>query len=141
MRKVRILLLSCLAVLLLGVAALAAEPVSFWGSIAGTEVPVSGMEFSVAKKADKQTVTPTDEEKTGIASGNMVLAALTVKAEKACTPLTLTVCGKTMTYYVPTQWTKIVLAASGDKSMKVKLEPEAPILVGDATFENCKKKT
>ena len=87
----------------------------------------------------------TSEEKSAIRTGDMLLFSFVVKADTS-SPIEITVDvgtitnyldkSMTLTYYVPTQWTRIYLPIRASELRGVTLKSEANVYLAEAKYEN-----
>lgn len=90
----------------------------------------------------------TDEDKSEVKPGDVILFSFAVKAKDVSVPLNIkadlgTVINnnskedsKTMTYYVPVQWTRIYMPIASNGMSEVKLETDGTVYIAEAKFEN-----
>lgn len=108
-------------------------------------------DIKFAKVLDKSSVsyTFTDEDKNAVNAADVVLLSFAVKAKNASVPLNIkadlgTVINKnpnedskSMTYYVPVQWTRIYMPIKNNGMKDVTLETDGTVYIAEAKFENC----
>jgi len=114
------------------------EAYDFFSLFEGTESEISVNGLTTAKKLTAtQTV---DLSNCDLAtSGDRLLFSFAMKAETACTPVTITLnMGKTieMTYYVPVQWTRYNMPVEITDLQSVTVSGD--VLLAEAKFENRK---
>ena len=106
---------------------------------------LENMEFAKLLENTSATYSFTADEKAGAAAGDMLLFSFVVRADVS-TPINITVDvgtkinyqnhSKTMTYYAPTQWTRIYMPIENAGMASVTLATEGKVYIAEAKYEN-----
>ncbi len=107
------------------------------------------MKFAKVLNNSRVSYTFTVEDKNEVNSGDVLLFSFVVKAKDKSVPLNIkadlgTVINKnpnedskSMTYYVPVQWTRIYMPIKNNGMKDVTLETDGTVYIAEAKFENC----
>lgn len=107
------------------------------------------MKFAKILDNSRASYTFTDEDKSAASAGDVLLFSFVVKAKDASVPLNIkadlgTVINKnpnedskSMTYYVPVQWTRIYMPIKNNGMKDITLETDGTVYIAEAKFENC----
>ena len=107
------------------------------------------MKFAKVLNNSNASYTFTAENKSAVNTGDIILFSFVVKAKDASAPLSIkadlgTIINKnpnedskTMTYYVPVQWTRIYMPIKNNGMANVTLETTGTVYIAEAKFENC----
>lgn len=103
------------------------------------------MEFAKALENTSASYSFSTDEKTAASAGDMLLFSFVVRADVS-TPINVTVNvgtninhqtkSKTMTYYAPTQWTRIYMPIENAGMVSVTLETAGTVYIAEAKYEN-----
>lgn len=114
-----------------------------------TRTDLEEMKFAKVLKNGSAAYTFSSEEKNAVNIGDVLLFSFVVKAKDASAALDIradvgTVINKnknedskTMTYYVPVQWTRIYMPIENNGMSDVTLKTSGTVYIAEAKFENC----
>lgn len=109
----------------------------FYGKFNGEEIAVDIDGLTSAKALSGiNTVDISDGADGNFYSGDMLLFSFVLMARDECTPVTITAGGKTMTYYVPVQWTRYYMPVATKSLTSVTIDGN--VLLAEAKFVNHK---